>query len=529
MNRNSYLIIVLIFISNLIFAQSLETVMWGDKTELQKKTSFQKIAGTNSEGFYAIRSDDPSYITKDKLWLEYISLTTLNVDESNEIALPSVGGKQSYYENIFYINDKLILFTSIEDKSRNEKVLYISYLNTNGTLKNKPKEVAKYPISNLKEDGFNFKYLESSKEIMLHYHKTFSKYNGEKIYVKIFNSNLQSTFDEELVFPDNILEKELSIIQVDRGESENLYFLNKVEKISTRRTTGGKKYDNILMVFNSEKKEFKGYTISIAKFIAKDLKFVLDKEENVIIAGTYGAKTSRVAGQIGGFFYTKINPKTEKIIAPANIKLTYYDFLRDKAIAATFKDDRTGETSEQRYSFKIKSIELLDNGGFMLITEQYYDSFREFKDPETKEIIKVKYYNYLDFLIGGVDKNGKFAWVKRFPKMQFSTKDGGYFSSYAIHTNVNTVKLMYNDDEKNIKNTKPDKTKTVKFNPKTTPKAVAVMHSVYTDGSIQKTTMFPDNDSECVIVPKTLTKFSDGFLIYTLSGKEYRFAQFVFE
>ena len=176
MKKRLYVLIVLALITKLVTAQSLETVMWGTKAELPKKTSIQKIAGVNSDGFYAIRSDDPSYITKDKLWLEYISFTTMNVDESNEITFPVIGGKQSYFEDIYFINDKLILFTSIEDKSRNEKVLYISYLNTNGTVKNKPKEVGAIPLSNLKEDGFKFKYIESTKEILLTYHKTFTKY-----------------------------------------------------------------------------------------------------------------------------------------------------------------------------------------------------------------------------------------------------------------------------------------------------------------------------------------------------------------
>jgi hypothetical protein len=213
MNKINYLLIVLIFISNLAISQSLETVMWGDKAELAKKTSFQRIAGVNSDGFYAIRSNSSSHITKDKLWLEYISMTTLNVDESNEIVFPSIGGKQSYYENIFFVNDKLILFTSIEDKSRNQKLLYISYLNTNGTLKNKPKEIGAVPISNFPEDGFELKYLESTKEIMLSYHKSFKQYNGEKYFVKIFDSNLKTNFNEELIFPEEFMERKAEIIQ----------------------------------------------------------------------------------------------------------------------------------------------------------------------------------------------------------------------------------------------------------------------------------------------------------------------------
>jgi hypothetical protein len=41
--------------------------------------------------------------------------------------------------------------------------------------------------------------------------------------------------------------------------------------------------------------------------------------------------------------------------------------------------------------------------------------------------------------------------------------------------------------------------------------------------------MFEGDDGKCAIVPRTFTNFSDGFLMYTLSGKEYRFSQFVFE
>ena len=531
--KKTLLFIILGVISLTITAQTLETVMWGESMEMPKKTSIQQIIGTNSDGFYAIRSDDPAYMTRDKAWLEWVSFGTMNVDESNEITFPVVGGKQTYFDAMYFINNKLILFSSMEDKGRTQKVSYISYLNTNGTVKNKPREVGALPLSNLKADGFHYKYLPESKHILMYYHKTYTKYNGEKFTVKIFDSNLKEVFNEDLVFPENMRNRKNKLVQIEQGKSGNIYMMFKIEEVSTKsrrgKKTAGTKYANMLVVYNAKKKELKTYDITFSKFKPFDVRFALSKDEIVVIGGTIAPKTTKFENQIMGMFYTKINPKTEKVIPPKNIKETYYDIGRDKPLMATFNNEKNGPTPKDRFAFKVKDIVLLDNGGITIIAEQFYKTYREFKDPETKKMVKINYLNYNDLLVGGVDKNGKFAWVKRFYKRQFSIEDGGHFSSYALAKNVNTIKLMYNDLAKNLKQTNPAKIKTIKFNPKTQPKGMAVMHSIYTDGSIQKTPMFGGKDANCVIIPGTLTEFSDGYLIATRNGKTYRFAQFVFE
>ncbi len=531
MKKNLFVILLALF-TTAMFAQTLETVMWGNSKELPKKTSFQKIIGTNDDGFYALRSDNASFITTDKMWLEFVSFATMDVDESNEIQFPAVGNKQTYFNEMYFVKDKLILFTSTVDKGRSQNVLYMEYMNTNGTLKNKPKEVGTTPMSNLKKDHFNFKYLKDDNQIMLYYHKTYSKYNGEKFSLKIFDSNLKEVFADDLVFPKQLMGRKNKLTQIEKGKSGNIYMLFSVEVVSTKSKRGrksGDKFENVLVVYNTKKKDFHTYDIKVNKFVPKSVKFVLTDDEIVVLAGTIAPRTTKFANQFSGFFYQKINPKTEKVILLKNPKLSFYDIKRDKALMATFNSTRSGETKDDQYSFDVKSVEKLENGGFVVIAEQYFKSFRTYKDPQTKEEIKILYHNYNDLLVGGIDKDGKFAWVKRFPKMQYSIDDGGHFSSFSTMLNVNTVKLIYNDVVKNITNKNIEKTKTIKFNPKTTPKGIAVMHSIYTDGSVQKTPMFEGKDGECVIIPKTLTEFSDGYLIATQKGKKYRFAQFVIE
>ncbi len=530
--KKSLLLFILGLINLTLFSQTLETVMWGESSELPKKTSIQSIIGTNSEGFYAIRSDDPAFMTRDKAWLEWVSYGTMNVDESNEIVLPTVSGTQTLYDASFFINNKIILFSSASFKNRNQKVSYISYLNTNGTVKNKPREVGAIPVSNVKADGFHYKYLPESKNIMMYYHKTYTKYNGEKFTVKIFDSNLKEVFNEDLVFPENMMNRKNKLVQIEQGKSGNIYMLFKIEMVSTKSRRGkstGTTYGNLLAVYNVKKKAIKTYDITFSKFKPYDVRFTFDKDEIVVLGGTISPKTKKFENQIMGMFYAKINPKTEKRLPYKNIKEAYYDISRDKPLMATFNNEKSGPTQNDRFAFKVKDVKVLDNGAIAIVAEQFYKTTKEFKDPETKKMIKINYLNYNDLLVGEVNANGKFEWVKRFYKRQFSVEDGGHFSSYALSVNVNTLKFMFNDVEKNIKNTNPDKTKTIKFNPKTQPKGIAVLQSVYTDGSTQKTTMFGGKDAGCVIVPRTFTEFSDGYLIATRKGKTYRFAQFVFE
>ena len=502
------------------FSQSLETIDWGTYTELPKFSLYQKIIGGNDDGFYALKT-----INQD-IYLDFVSSTTMSVDASNQLLLPTVNGIQTKFEDIFYVNNQLILFTSATNTAAGKKFVYIMYVKGDGTLKNKPKKVGEISVSNNPADSFNFLLSPNQKQIYLYYHTTYKTYNGEPFTVKSFDSSLQPILDSNFKLPFKDTHVEITKYLV--GNSGNFYMMAKSEQVTKRKSSRSKgpKYDFTVLAFNAKTKGLKSYKIKILKYIPHSATFGLDKEENIVVVGLSAAKTSRVAGQFTGAFYKKFDPRIQKEI-PVGAKDFFIIF--DKASASRLLTKRNGDTPEKQYNYILKNVKFLANGSVIMLAEQYNESYKIITDPATKADTKIIYYNFNDILAIGINNKGKMEWNKQIPKNQKSIDDNGYYHSYYCSVVDNKLKVIYNDNSSNKKDTPDNKIKPLKNNPNKTPKGMAFIVTIYTDGSFEKDAMFPDKDKKTVIVPRLIKKIGDFYYTYGQNGKNFKFGRFVMD
>ncbi len=518
--KKLFIFISFLFLGLITFAQSLETIDWGPLTELPKFSLYQKIIGGNDDGFYAIKT-----IGQD-IYLDYVSSTTMSVDQSNQLLMPTVSGMQTHYENIFYLSGKLVLFTSVVNKAAGKKFLYIMYVNGDGTLKNKPKKVASLSVSNAPEDGFDFLLSPDGKKVYLYYHTSYKVYNGEPFSVKVFDASLQTVLEANFKLP--LKNRPVEITKYEVGKSGNLYMMVKAKQVSAKksRTKKAAKYDFMVMTFYAKTKGVKQFNVRLLKNIPHSVTFGLDKDENIVVVGFSAAKTSRVAGQFTGAFYKKFNPRTQKEI-PIGGK--NYFIIFDKKSIADFMTPRNGETPKQQYNYVLKDVKFLANGSIVLLTEQYFETYKIIKDPATKKSITITYYHFNDIFSVGVNRKGKMEWFKRIPKNQESFDDKGYYHSFYYTVIDNKIKIILNDNPSNKKDTPAKKIKVLRNNPNRAPKGKAFIVTMYTDGSYEKDPMFPDKDAKTVIVPKLIKKIGDFYYTYGQQGKKFKFGRFTME
>ncbi len=341
-----FILLTLAFTGSNLFAQTLE-MDWGQSYDLPKNNWYQKIIGSDKDGFFAIRSEGILNVNEDNLWLEYYSTTTNARESSNQIIMPTVGGNPSHYENIYFLNGKIIIFTSITNGSR--KVLYVSYLNNEGALKNKPKEIGSIPVSNSNSDGFNFTLTETGK-IMLSFHNTFAQYNAEPHSFKIINSDLVEELNCSLEFP--LKDRAFEVIQAKVSKAGDICMLMKLEKIADKKkASGGPSFEYTMMVYTVKKKEFHPFPITVDKYIPSHVIFGLDKNDDIVITGFFANKTVKIANEFSGSFFRKINPRTLKadVMDPKKtIKLF------SKELMAEFSQERNGETADQYFNYVIR-------------------------------------------------------------------------------------------------------------------------------------------------------------------------------
>jgi len=80
-----------------------------------------------------------------------------------------------------------------------------------------------------------------------------------------------------------------------------------------------------------------------------------------------------------------------------------------------------------------------------------------------------------------------------------------------------------------IKEEKIDKIKVLKNNLNTIGKGMAVVSSVFYDGSIIKDPLFPGKDKKNTIVPSLVVSVEDQHFAFTQLKKKYKFAIFILE
>ena len=77
------------------------------KIKPMKGDEYQKMVGADNTGFYVMKTD-----YEGKIWLEFWNADNLVQESSNRLILPSVSGVQAEFEEMFYLDGKLIMFTN---------------------------------------------------------------------------------------------------------------------------------------------------------------------------------------------------------------------------------------------------------------------------------------------------------------------------------------------------------------------------------------------------------------------------------
>ncbi len=511
-------------LSLLSFAQSVE-MDWGSSFTLEKNMWYHKFLGYDKDGYYLLKSNSVTDILTDYTYIDYISSTTHTVEATNQVIMPSVNGIQTHFADMFYINQKLILLTQANVSS--QKILYIQYLNNDGTLKNKPKDIGSIPLTNAPKDGFKINLINN--KIVLLYHNTFALYNNEAINVKIINSDLAEELNVSLNFP--LVGRSFDIIQYSVGKSGYLYFLTRCLEAGKKKPTTSnapviEKYEYKLLAYNPKRKEFVTFDIKADKYVPANAIFGLDNEENVVIAGFMTNKTVKFANEFIGAYYMIINPRTQKILTLDPKKITR---MFTKEFIAECAQERNGTAPEQYYNYILKDLLFFDNGGFAVIAEQEYVRGDDIVDPSTKKVTHIDHYYFNDLIVFGVNKDGVLAWNFRISKNQYSPDDKGFYHSYKAFSDANKIKIVFNDNKANLNNKVAIKTKQLKNNPVLTPKGVATLVSIYPDGSWEKYTFFKSQDERFVIIPRLVSSIGKRYVTYAQDGRSIKFGSFMFE
>lgn len=294
-------------------------------------------------------------------------------------------------------------------------------------------------IANLSATNIIIQVSEDHQSILVsknHPHKISSKeaidlkcidLNGKTIWEKqLVSFNTVSRINvEKIVFPS---QKEAFLL-CNYGFNNNRNADISDVKLLTNKYT--------VWVYNQELNFLKEVDLRLKLKWLNGVDLVLNNQGELLVSGFVNSSRDFA---IDALFNIKLNKKYN--IAQNN----YYPLSAEDL--KLFR--KPGNSKKQLDNFFLRNLVPLKDGSFYVVGEKYYTFLDRIYDPRTNTTSTTEHFNYENILIAYFDKSGTIKWVKKVPKIQNSTNDNGYYSSFSLFNSNNDLYIIYNDNVENL-------------------------------------------------------------------------------
>jgi hypothetical protein len=172
-----------------------------------------------------------------------------------------------------------------------------------------------------------------------------------------------------------------------------------------------------------------------------------------------------------GVFYIKINNNSEKVLFSNFIEVNLVT-LEQNLGDGSFNTSKI-KSIENDYRFKVEHILAKDDGGAVLIGENYHSSIDASSSVHFSRKIIV-----LDFSV-----DGKIKWIQQIPKYQKTGNKHLKYANFGMHRSSEKLYFIFNDNPQNIDNNDINKVKTFSL---MTKNAITMIVDVDNNGKMNK-------------------------------------------
>lgn len=520
MKRIVTFILGLFIMSAITTAQTVNCDFGVDqKIKLENGETYQKMVGADKTGFYVLKTD-----YENNIWLEFWNSDNLVKESSNRLILPSVGGVQAEFKEMFYLNEKLIMFTTVTNESIKQKTLYAQHVNKAGKIIGESKPIGRLTNQNIVVD-FDVRLTENEKNIFVNYYRPFQKYNEEPYFLKFYDADLNEVLNKTIKLP--LVDREFNIVQFVVMDNLDILMLAKLKPQSDKRSRRGPEaFEYSILMYDVELSRVSEYPVSVEKFIPQNAMIAVNEKDKFVDVMGFMAKKNKI--EYSGIFHERLDLKTKEW-APIDRKTTYYTMERNEE--RDFRAMHLMEDRDEMYNYQLRDIVYLSTGEPVLLAEHYNEWVDSIIDPRTKEVTYNSYYKYNDIIVAKVDRNNNFEWMTRVPKSQSSYNDFGDYSSFGMTVLGEKIKLYYNGNHKNLKMLANDMYNSQDLKEAKSPgrRGRALTVTVFSDGKVYGSYMFDSKHKKQIIKPELMSVHNNKHFIYTKKGSTIKFARFFVE
>jgi len=533
--KNNLLLVVLLLSTAFLQAQNKSKITWGKESTEPAGTAISKIVSWNKDGFFALRlkqatgnnaADGPS-----KVILERYN-SSMNLVKSRQLSL-KIKKKKRQFEDLMVIGGQLYFFTSFNNQAKKKNYLFAQRIDSKELRPNSDlRFIADIDTKNKYQEGaFNFHISRDSSKVLIYNQLPYKKNNPERFALRVFDNEMQELWSKDIKLPYDDNQFAVEDYQVDNDG--NVYLLGVLYlDASLVRRRGKPNYKYVILAYNKSGEELTKYKIDLEQKFLTDLTFRVADNGELICSGFYSEKGTY---SMKGTYFFRVDPK-EKRVFNKNAKDLDFDFraeyVSEKKKGKLKNREQEGKKSLELYSYSLDHLILRNDGGALLIAEQYYveeqidNSYGYGGFNNYNGVVRYDYYyNYNDIIIVNINPNGEVEWSARIPKRQETRNDGGYFSSYAMSIVRDKIYFIYNDNARNFAVDKKDN----RFYNYNGSNSIIAQTAVYQDGEVSTAPLFENSDARIITRPKVCRQTGKKeMVIFGERGRRSRFGKILF-
>ena len=296
------------FVVNMCFAQNVQ-VTWGPELKDPKKTQITDILGRNEKYFFALRmqvrgSDRGNYI------IDCYNNNTLELLYSREIEeelkdrvkdAGEMKAKNLNIEQVFMVEDRIILLVSYYDTNADKKTLFASHVKQeDGSLSGELLKVDEIlDVKKSSKGKFSYATSTDTSKLLIYHDEVYDKNKPERYAAKLYSSDLKLIWSKAFEMSQKDRDVTLDNFLVDKEGV--FYMLAKLTETKKQMKEKGKEkgvkspnYHYEILAYLPAKDEVKVYDLSSGEKFITDIRFELSKDGNLTLAGFYSDKNKNI-------------------------------------------------------------------------------------------------------------------------------------------------------------------------------------------------------------------------------------------
>lgn len=496
------------------------SVEWSEPLDVKKDGTFGRVLHTTEDHIYVT-----TFLKKEM----FIRKMNRKYDVVYQKLLPMKFDKEQHVaEMIEILGDRIIVFSSYYDKK--EKVTHL-YMRTFSEADMAPlskleKIHSLAAESNSKRGGISVRTSPNNKKLLVNVDLAFDKDDNERSEYRIYDEDMQLDWNREVTLPYSNKEFSRERTMVDDDGSVLILGVKYDEKreAKAKKKEGTAAYKYHLLVVKDESSPIEDHPIEAGDRFLQDMTLGYAKDGDIVCGGFFGNKGT---ASIRGAFFMRLDRQTKQIE-----KESFKDF--DKDFITSYMTEKEEKKAEKRaekkkedlemYQFDLDEIVMREDGGAVLVGEQYY--WYTVCTTDSKGNTRCyDVYVYNDIIVVNIDPNGEIEWAAKVPKRQSSSVT--MYSSYALNVTDDNIYFVFNDSGKNLFLKPGEKVHRFELKGK---EALITLATVDGNGVVHREALLAPDKRDAILRPMDCEQIDENTMfIYATRKKEYRFGSITFQ